>query len=127
MTLSNKCGVMMTPLSAIPAATSAICKVVAVTFSCPIADFMRPGVSPTKSCGDGKFDAAASPAGRSMGGTLSNPNAEASRYSFSGPRLWPTNAKAVSHDLRRTSAREPPQYSPPKLDNFWPLVSGRVT
>jgi len=79
MTLSNKCGVMMTPLSAIPAATSAICKVVAVTFSCPIADFINPGVSPAKSWGGGKLEAAVSPVGRSIGGMVSKPNAEASR------------------------------------------------
>ena len=33
----------------------------------------------------------------------------------------------MSHDLANTSARLPPQDSPPKLDKVWPAVSGRVT
>ena len=106
---------MMTPLSAIPAATRAICNVVAVTFSCPMADFMRPGMSPAKLAGVGKFEAATSPSGRSRGGTASKPNAVAWEYSFSAPSCWPTSAKAVSHERAKTSARLPPQYSPAKL------------
>ena len=104
---------MITPLFAIPAATSAISSGVAATSRWPIADCATPGRSWAKAAAGGNTDRA--PKGRSIGGTSPNPKASAAAASLSAPRSRPILANVVLHDTLSAARSGPPQASLPKL------------
>src|ERR1044072_1942914 len=104
---------MITPWLAIPGAAGAISNGVAAPSCWPMADLASAGLSRAKALGSGNTDCA--PKGRSMGGTLLNPNWLAPLARVWAPMSRPSWAKAVLHEIRRISGSGPPQAEPPKL------------
>src|SRR5260221_10267733 len=115
-------GVMITPLLAIPAATSAIWRGVADTSCWPMADLASAGLSRTNACSAGKVDFAT--AGRSSGGRWLKPKASAPAGSLAPPRSRPMRANVVLHETRSPSFSGPPHDSLLKLARNWLLVLG---
>ena len=95
---------MTSPPLATAAATIAICKGVAATSFCPIADWASAGRFCSKSVG--KFDRAG--AVRSIGTAWLKPKSSDTSIMGSGPVSTPIWANAVLHDTRRISKSAPP-------------------
>src|SRR6266513_885657 len=114
---------MATPLLAMAAPASAICRGVDCTSCWPMADLASAGLSKRNADAGGNSDLAT--AGRSRGGAALKPKASAPAVSFWAPRSRPICAKAVLQDTAMIWGRGPPQRSPPKFWSVWPPLWGR--